>query len=204
MRPGPIFYTDKASTKRQQMGPWRSTMGLALGVRGGMASSIVVMSWKREDITRELYAVYEWEDASLNLDRIAAALKFARETYHPLITVGYHGGREDEKVFETLSIRLGQYVQQMPGDQVVPTKTMAADFECGRLKVPEGGLCARDLPNVIWRDGVPGQTGPIASLRCAYWGALQWRIKKAMPRKSPEMEAVERRSEARRRVARPY
>jgi hypothetical protein len=185
-------------------GPWRSTMGLVLGVRGGMTSSIVAVAWRRDDISRALYAVHEWEIAGLNLDAIAAELKHVREMHHPVITVGYHGGREDEKVFEALSIRLGQYVQQMPGDQVVPTKTMAADFECGRLKAPEGGLCARDLPNVIWRDGVPGQTGPIAALRCAYWGALQWRIKKAMPRKSPEMEAVERRSEARRRAARPY
>lgn len=181
--------------------PMRSTTGVCFGMRGKLASAIVVLSCRRDDPTRRLFVRHEWERAELDFDAMAAELKKIRELYRPALAIGYLGGRDDEKVFKTLSIRLGQNIDPAPGDAVAPTQFLVTDFRSGRLKAKPDSLVVRDVQLAIWRDGTPDQTGIIAALRCADWAQQQYRQKPAL--KATEKNAAILR-DRNRRMSRPF
>lgn len=160
---------------------YRSTMGLCLGLRGGLSSAIVVISCRRDDPARTLYVTHEWEQTSLNVDAIAEALSYARKTFHTVFTTGYYGGRDDEKTFKVLSVRLGQHIEPAPGDTIAPMQLLIDDFRSGRLKAKPDSLTVRDASSVIWRDGTPDHTGVMSALRCAHWSAQQYRQRLKKP-----------------------
>jgi hypothetical protein len=184
--------------------PYRSTMGLCLGMRGGLASAIVVVSVKRTDPARTLFVTHEWEDPHLNLDVIAAALLHARTTFHTVLTIGYYGGRDDEKIFSTLSVRLGQHIEPAPHDNTAPTQILIDDFRVGRLKARPDSLVVRDAKAAIWRDGVPDQTGIIAALRCAHWAAQQYRVVGGKTQITGEEKTAALAKERKRRMENPF
>lgn len=154
---------------------YRYTAGIALGLRPGINSAVVVIGCKRDDTARTLYVVHEFERDVFSADTMAEALKVARELYRPVVTVGFYGGRDDEKVFRVLSIRLGQHIQPAPGDTIAPMQLLVDDVRTGRLKVRADSLVARDAKAAIWRDGVPSSTGILTALQCAHWGAQQYK-----------------------------
>jgi len=185
---------------------YRATLGLCLGLRGGISSAVVVVACKRADPARTLYVAHEWEQKTLDVDAIAAAIKHARDEYHPVYSVGYYGGRDDEKIFKVLSIRLGQYIEPAPGDPTAPTQLLVDDFRSGRLRARADSLTVRDAKGAIWREGVPDQTGVLAALRCAHWAAQQYRNVEAQrkARVTGEQRTAAMAKERRRRMERPY
>lgn len=154
---------------------YRSTMGVCLGFRFGFSTAIVVLSCRRDDPTRKLYVTYEWEERHCSMDDAAAALAFARKTYHTVLTVGFHGGRDDQNVFQTLSMRLGHYLEPSPQDDIVALKLVIDDMRSGRLKFRPDSLVARDARAAVWRDSSPDQTGVLVALKCAHWGSQKYR-----------------------------
>lgn len=182
---------------------YRSTMGLCLGLRGGLSSAIVVLTCRRDDPARRLYVTREWEQPKLDVDGIAAELKAARADHHAVLTVGYYGGRDDDHVFSVLSVRLGQHIEPAPSDQIAPTQLLVDDFRTGRIKVRAGGLVERDVKGAIWRAGVPDQTGLIAALRCAHWGAQQYRYRGVKPKLADQKDGARMRARIRRQE-RPF
>lgn len=185
----------------QPLSPVRSTVGIAFGLRGGMNSAIVMLSCRRDDPARTLFVRHEWEQEVLDFDTMAKELETIRKLYRPVLTVGYYGGKDDEKIFRTLSIRLGQHVEPAPADAIAPTQFLVTDFRSGRLRAKPESMVVRDAKAAIWRDGVPDQTGILAALRCADWGQQQFRQKK---RKDAAARTAEMMKEQRRRISRPY
>lgn len=186
---------------------YRSTMGVSLGLRGKLSSAIVVLSCRRNDPARTLYDVHEWEQPAdqLNIDQVAAALADARKKFHTVMCVGYYGGsRDDDKVYGVLSIRLGMHIEPAPHDPIAPTQLLVDDFRTGRLKAHADSLVARDAKAAIWRSGTPDQTGILAALRCAHWGAQQYRVIRPVETLTPAQKSEKNRRERQRRLGSPY
>lgn len=181
--------------------PMRSTTGICFGLRGKLTTAIVVLSCRRDDPSRTLFVSHEWEQAHLDIDALALELRHVRETLRPVLTVGYYGGRDDEKVFKVFSVRLGQHIEPAPGDAIAPTQLLIDDVRTGKLKARPGALVLRDAKLAIWRDGTPDQTGIIAALRCASWGAQQYRQK---PPRTAEQKNAAALKEQRRRMSNPF
>lgn len=160
---------------------YRTTLGLCLGLRGKLSTAIVVIACNRTDPERKLFVVHEFEREEFSADETAEALKVARHLHRPVCAYGYYGGRDDEKIFATLSVRLGMHLAPMPGDSTAPMQLLIDDFRQGRMKVLDDSLVVRDVKQAIWRDGVPDQTGILAALRAAHWGAQQYRQRLKMP-----------------------
>lgn len=182
----------------------RSTMGLCLGLRPGLSSAIVVVSVKRTDAARVHYVTHEWEEKILNVDNIAAALEVAQKAFHPVLTVGYYGGRDDEEIFKTLSIRLGRHVKPAPHDETAPMSLLIDDFRSGRLKAKGDSLVVRDTKTALWRNDTPDETGVLAALRCAHWAAQQYRAPRLKPKPTQEERDTMVASTRRRRLENPF
>lgn len=182
---------------------YRTTLGLCLGLRGKLSTAIVVIACRRTDPERKLYVVHEFEREEFNADETADALKVARQLHRPVCAYGYYGGRDDEKVFAVLSVRLGMHLEPMPGDSTAPMQLLIDDFRQGRLKARDDSMVVRDAKGAIWRDGVPDQTGILAALRAAHWGAQQYRQRlKKTPTVHEKTMAAQK--ERRRRQENPF
>lgn len=154
---------------------YRCTAGLCLGVRGGLNSALVVLARDRTDSNGTLYVVSETEfTKALDVEAMAAALKLARDEFHPVMTVGYYGGKDEDEIFKTVSLRLGQHICPSPNDVIVPMQLLVDDFRSGRIKAREDSIVARDVEIAIWHDGTPSHTGILTALRCAHWAAMQY------------------------------
>lgn len=182
---------------------YRSTMGMCFGWRGLM-NALVVLSVRRTDPMRTTYVTHEWEDQMFNVDRMAAAMRDARSRFRVTAVMGYHGGRDDEKIFRTMSVRLGMHVEPAPHDVIPQIQLLIDDFRTGRLKARVDSLVARDAKGAIWQEETPGQTGILAALRCAHWVAQQYRPLKSAAVLSPEGKTYANQRERRRRLENPF
>lgn len=183
---------------------YRSTMGLCLGMRSGLDSAIVVESARRSDPARTGYVTFEWAIPILDIEQIAATLRETRKAFRTVYTVGFYGGRDDEKVFSTLSVRLNHHIDPAPHDSVAPLKILIDDLRNGRVKVKKDSLVARDAQKTFWREGVPDDTGVLIALRCAHWAAQQYRPKLTKAPRTAEEKTADMEKQRRRRMETPF
>jgi len=180
---------------------YRSTMGVCLGLRGGLNNALVVVSTHRNDPKRTCYVAHEWEESAISFDNIEAAIRNARDRFHTRFTFGYYGGRDAEKILRILSIRLGHHIEAAPEDPIAPSQVLIDDFRTGRLKAKPDSMVVRDAQHAIWRNGTPDQTGILAALRCAHWAAQQYRPK-ILP--TQDQKRAARDKQRKKRMERPF
>lgn len=176
---------------------WRYTLGLDLGFQD--SDAIAVVGWRRDDVDRRLYTVYQWRENHLDVDALAAKVREVYERYRPVVMVGDHGGHAAQKILKTISERLRTPITAKPTDVNLSIGLVNDDLRNSRLLIPAGTELVRDMGLITWSIDAEtkkreankrGYHSDLAdALRYAHHGARHWAAK---PPK-PEMSRDERR-----------
>ncbi len=134
----------------------KGTPTVVLGVDIGWndPDAIIALGWFEG--SPDLWVLEEFEQDHQTEEVLGVRVKDFIDRYHPMAVVGDTGGG-GKKTVQGLSERIGYTIEPAHKPSVVEQfKRLNDELRARKLRVPAGGICARDAVRVRW---TPGKSG---------------------------------------------